>query len=503
MIDSGPAATPRKRAFALHHPSQTKESSSSVSLLTEDYFSFLFGSSDNVGESKEIVGLKTISYLKLSSFIYSLTNVTSLAVPFVLKDTLFLSPAQLGLFSALCAVPSFLKPVGTLLIARNHRPFVLTTVGAIQTASYVAVGLAVTKGIATVPLICGAMFTHSMATSIGMVLRDSMMIESASRLGSDNAAHFLFSDVSMIQRIGLLPASYLSGYLLSYVSPGSLILGASIFPAIMTIAASFLDPFGETEQRETVTRELETAVERIRDKRTGFMSTTTGRGLLTCFVPSYTDAMFYFYTVDLGLSAEFLGRFQFMGSVAAILGNLVSRYSSDPRRLSNAANIFLLPLYGSVLVLTSHVPLGPIPVGAFILARHFLIDFFAALTTLPAAVQLMKSAPEGAEGTYLALAGTLGDAGNVFSSVLSSGVMTLYGIDGRNFQNLSDLVVLSLSGSASMLPTVLYYDNDEIQVGGPIRANRTTIEEIEFEEEGGLSGKFDDEVEEERSPRDA
>lgn len=489
---SGSAA---KRGFVMFHPSLIGESPRSLGLFREDYASFLFDSDEGAPDApKEIVGLKTLSYLKLSAFMYSLTNITGLAVPFVLKDTLLLTPSQLGLFSALCAVPSFLKPVCTLLIHRSNRPVVLTAIGCAQTAAYITVGLAVTKGIATVPLVCGVMFAHSVATSVGMVLRDSMMIESAARLQSDTAAHYMLSDISMIQRFGLLPVSYLSGYLLSYASPGSVILGAAIFPAVMTVAASFLDPFGSINPHETTTAELESAIDKIKDKKTGLMSTTTGRGLVTTFVPSYADAMFYFYTTDLGFSAEFMGRFQFLGSLAGILGNAVSRYSSDPRRLANAANIFLIPMYASILLITSHASLGPISIGAFVLARHFVIDFLVSMTTLPAAVQLMNSAPKGAEGTYLALTGTLSDAGNVVNSVLSAGVMSLYGIDGKNFTHLSDMVVLSLSGSASMLPAILFYEKDNVEIG---RLSKVSIEELAVEpkDEGAYP--------EERSPRDA
>jgi hypothetical protein len=474
----------KERGFILYQPSRGIETPRNTCLPKDVLLSFLFDSPGQAKGASELVGLRTLSYLKLSAFMYSLTNVTSLAVPFILKDTLLLTPAQLGLFTAVCAVPSFLKPVSTLMIKRDQRPFALTAIGAVQTTAYVTVGIASIKGVITIPLVCGAMLVHSMATSVGMVLRDSMMIESAARLESDSAAHFLFSDVSLIQRIGLLPVSYLSGFLLSYVSPGSVILGAAICPAVMTIAASFLEPIGQAAPEESTQTELGTALDRIKDRKNGLLSTTTGRGLLLSFVPSYTDAMFYFYTTGLGLSPEFLGRFQFLGCVAALTGNLISRYSSNPRRLANASNIFLIPLYASVLLITSNISLGPIPIGSFILVRHFLIDFLASLSALPAAVQLMRSAPKGAEGTYLALTGTLNDMSNVFNSILSAGVLWIYGVDGHNFSHLSDVVVLSVSGTASMLPAVLFYDKDDVEItrGRSLRS-KTTIEELSEDDE--------------------
>jgi hypothetical protein len=501
--------TSLNRGFVLYSPGVGCESSKAGSLFCEDYSSFLFVPDNSEGRKGDIVGLKTISYLKLSSFMYSLTNITSLAVPFILKDTLLLSPAQLGLFSAMCAAPSFLKPVCTLMVDRKQRPLLLFGIGAVQTVSYIAVGLAVTKGIATIPLVCGIMFAHATATAAGMVLRDSMMIETAASLGSEQDAHFFFSDVSMIQRFGLLPVSYLSGYLLDFVSPGSVIIGAAICPAVMTIAASFLDTSGTGPVRETTTEQLQTAIAQLQDKRNGLMSTVTGRGLLTSIVPSYADAMFFFYTSELGLSAEFLGRFQFLGCVAGIMGNLLSKHSKNPRRLANAANILLIPLYGSILLITSHVPLGPISVGSFILWRHFVIDFFNSLTVLPAAVQLMKSAPQGAEGTYLALTGTISDTSNVLNSVLSSGAVSLFGINTHDFSNLSNFVFLSLSGSAALLPTILYYEDDNMDI--TVRGTGATIEELDEEVETSSAISQPPELEslkegsepEERSPRDA
>jgi hypothetical protein len=439
----------------------------------DEFASFLFldGQTSLVVDTKPI-RLGTEPYLKLSAFMYSLTNITSLSVPFILKDTLMLSPAQVGLFSALCTVPSFLKPVWTLVVRQEHRPAVLTTVGALQTVAHVAVGLAVLKGFATIPLVCGVMFIHSTATSAGMALRDSMMIESTSERKSDNEAHFFLSDVSMIQRVGLLPVSYLSGYLLHFMSPGSVIVGASVFPAVMTIAACFLD--SPETCTETSLEQLQSALNQIQNKRNGLMSTVSGRRLLTTFVPSYADAMFYFYTTELGLSAEFLGRFQFLGSLAGLLGNLASRHSKDPRRLSNAANFALVPLYGSVILITAHFPLGPIPIGSFILFRHFIIDFLNALTTLPAAVQLMKSAPKGAQGTYLALTGTLSDLSNVTNSVFSSALLSLYGIDSSSFERISEFVALSVAGTAATLPYGLFFNSEEIQP----RKSKTYIEEL-------------------------
>ena len=458
-----PSVSPTTRSgrrFILYRPDLHRDTQS---LGMDMHASFLFegdvGAVVTATPTPEM--MSTISYLKLSSFVYSLTNITSLAVPFILKDTLLLSPAQLALFSALCSTPAFLKPISTVLIRPQNRPTALVTCAATQAAMYLAVGIAVGKGVSSVPLVCGCMFAHSVASAVGMVLRDSMMIESAARLDSDSAAHFLFADISMIQRIGLVPVSYLSGYLLSYVSPAAVVASAAICPAIMAVAAALLCPCTDLDETPSGDQ-MALAIDQIKNVESGLLSTTTGRSLALSLVPSYADAMFFYYTQEMGLSAEFLGRFQFLGSIAGIAGNLLSRHSTDPQTLSNIANITSVPLYFSVLMVIAsqtapHSHILGLTVGTFILARHFLIDFVSSLTALPAAVQLMRTAPKGAEGVYLALVGTAGDVGGVVNSLVSSAAMHSYGLDGVDFSTISHFVILCNSMTAATLPALLYY----------------------------------------------
>lgn len=495
---------------AIYRYDHSLDSPRASSLMT-DHFSFLFDSV--VSSSFQRRPAETIPFLKLSAFMYSLTNITSLAVPFVLKDTLLLSPAQVGLFSALCATPSFLKPFCAMAIHPRHRPLMLMGAAAVQAAAYVGVGLVVSKGVATVPLVCGTMFAHSIASAVGMVLRDSMMIESAAALGSETDAHLLFADMSMIQRFGLLPVSYLSGYLLNYVTPAQVITGAAFCPAVMVVASGLLAVFADQEPTPSddgntrTSEQLKLALDKIQDKKSGLLSTVAGRSLVTSFVPSYADAMFFFYTQHLGLSPEFMGRFQFVGSVAGIVGNAISKYAVDlidPRYVANASNLLLVPMYASILIVTSGVDLGVygVPVGAFLLARHAVIDFLASLTALPTAVQLMKSAPKGAEGTYLALVGTLNDSSNVLNSLLSSATMTMYGVSGTDFSRLSDMIIVCLSGTAAVIPAVLFYEDDP---------NRPAKKEASFTRPANkdvsptpplVSSKIED-LDAEISPRDA
>ena len=424
-----------------------------------------------------------VTYLKLSSFVYSLTNITSLALPYILKDTLLLSPAQVGLFSALCSAPSFLKPVVTLVLPPSQRPATLSVCALTQTFAYLGIGLAVTKGAASAPLVCGLMFAHSVASSVGMVLRDTFTVEYASNLHSETDSRYFFADLSMIQRIGFLPVSYLSGFLLTHLSPGRVILSAAVFPAVMAVAATALSPEVSTMKGTDPKTQFISAVEVIADKKNGLMSTVSGRSLLTCIVPSLSDAMFFFYTQDLGLTPEFLGRFQLLGAVGGIFGNFINRYclnAVNPRTVANLATVLQVPLYFSTVLLTSHIHVG-ISVNSFILTRHFFIDFLLSLTSLPASVQLMQTAPKNAEGTYLALVGTLGDIGGFANSIISSATMTAYGIDRTHFSSLTDMVIVCNSFYAGLTPALFYYDeapspSSKKQKGTPIKTSK--VEEV-------------------------
>lgn len=466
------------RRFVLYRPELYGRDALTGNGAVCDPLSFLFESegtsSDSTPASPSISGLSTVSYLKLSSFMYALTNVTSLAVPFFLKDTLMLTPSQLALFSAFCATPSFLKPIVTSLVRPKDRSSTLVACASTQAAMYLTVGLVVQKGIATVPLVCGCMFAHSVATAIGTVLSDTMTIESAAKLSSDREAHFLFSDMAMIKRVGLLPVSYLSGYLLSFVAPATIVGAAAVFPATVAVAASFLsneaNEAEKTANELTMTDQFALATRAIRDTDKGLMSTVTGRGLVMSLAPSYADAMFFYFTQEMGLSAEFLGRFQLLGSIAGIVGNLTSRYSTHPKQLSNFATIASVPMYFSILTIvgtgitasTGYSHLLSLSVGSFVLVRHFAIDFLIALTAQPAAVQLMRTAPKGAEGTYLALVGTLGDVGGVVNSLISSLTMNWFELDGSNFTGLFDFIVVCNTATAAATPSLLYYGPESV-----------------------------------------
>lgn len=469
-----------KRRVCIYDPGTTLELSSG-NVVDWREFLFVFNVENRVENHH------TVRYLKLSSFVYSLTNLTSLAVPYILKDTLLLSPAQVGLFSALCSAPSILKPVVTLIVPPSGRSVTLSACALVQTFAYLGIGLAVAKaGASSAPLVCGFMFAHSVASSISMVIRDTLTVESAAGFSSDHEAHLLFTDLSMIQRIGLLPVSYLSGFLLNHISPGRLILISSIFPAIMAGAASTL--YNENNNRDFVDTKTQIArsVDVIAEPKNGLFSTVTGRGLLTCIVPSVSDAMFFFYTQELGLSPEFLGRFQFLGAVGGILGNAFSRSSMhaiDPRTVSNISTVLQVPLFFSTVLITSRVNLG-ISVSSFILARHFLIDFLGSLNSIPASVQLMKTAPKNAQGTYLALVGTLSDIGGFANSIISSATMTAYGIDRTHFSSITNMVIMCNTIYAGFVPALFFYDDHE-PCTTPIMVNDEAAEPQKIEEVDG------------------
>jgi len=458
----------------------------SSSFDKSDYLSFLFFQEieETSYPQDGIVG-----YLKFSAFAYSLTNMTSLAIPFILKDTLLLSPSQLGLFSALCAVPSFVKPICALIVPPARRPAILVMCSSTQAAMFLMIGTAVANGSTSIPLVCGCMFVHSIASAVGMYIRDSMTVEATVSLKSESAAHALVSDLSMIARIGLLPASYLSGYLLSYVSPANLISSAAIFPTMVAFAAIALEQPLSTEPDSDVssTEIISVAAKQVCNAESGLFSTVTGRGFFMSLVPSYTDAMFFYYTQELGFSAEFLGRFQFFGAIAGILGNAVSRSMwINPQILSNISQIFSIPIYGSLILITSHHFPSWISVGTFVLFRHALLDFCSALTNLPSAVQLMRTAPKGAEGSYLALVGTMSDFGGLVNSLITAGTLNFLGLSSDNLSNITSLLMVNNVMSLAVTPLMLFY--------GDLGKKETDLEE-ECEK---ISEILDD-----PSPRDA
>ena len=409
--------------------------------------------------------LSSKHYLKFSSFMYSLTNITSLAVPFILKDSLHMSPVHMGLFGAILSVPSFLKPAVTLWVAPEDRPTTLAVCAAAQTALYLVVATHVTAPF----LVCASLFGHSVASAVGMVIRDTMLVEEAS---SDPN---LFADLSMVARFGLLPVSYLSGYVLEFFTPAAVVGAAALCPGLVCLVAVFLDNAAPTVPATSV--ELwDSAVGQIKDVDDGLFSTTAGRGLALSLVPSYADAMFFYYTQVSGFTPEFLGRFQFLGAIAGIAGSGISRAltQSSMRELANVATIASIPLlFSNILLTTNSVQtVFHVSTGFFVLARHFCLDFAASITALPASVQLMRSAPKNAQGTYFALAGTISDMGGVVNSLISSATMSVFGIGSHSFANITSFLVLSNTLSAAASPLLMFAKDDPLAI---VRAKEDLI----------------------------
>jgi hypothetical protein len=376
-----------------------------------------------------------------------------------------MSPSQLGLFSAVCATPSFLKPIYSFMISRSQRPAAIILCSCIQASAFITIGTAVSHGSTSLPIVLGCLLAHSFASSVGMFLRDSMTIElvADTNRNSQHEAHAIYAELSMIARVGLVPVSYLSGYLLGFVTPAQIITSAAIFPALIGLSAVFLDTASAPSADVIENDEWTSAVSAIKNQETGLMSTVTGRSLILSVIPSYADAMFFYYTDYLGFDSEFMGRFQFLGAIAGIVASGISKSTVqiiDPRTVANMAQWVSIPLFASIIIATKYPTLPYI--GTFVLVRHFFIDFITSLISLPAAMELMQSAPAGAEGTYLALVGTLGNVGGAMNSLVSSMAMNMLGISGTNFDNLTTLVGLTNGLSAISTPLVLFKNKEEI-----------------------------------------
>jgi hypothetical protein len=398
---------------------------------------------------------------------YALTNVTSLAIPFILKDVLLLSPAQVSLLTAVAALPGVAKPICSVLVPKQSRPGVLIVCGLVQSAMYVSVAYTVATGAASVPIISASLVTHSIASSIGMAIRDAMIIESASSLGSDADAHSLFADLGLASQLGLVPVSYLSGYLLGFFRPEQIIGGAAIVPALVALGAVLLNPRDfESDPATNVSakEQMKLALSAVAAPD-GLMRTTAGRGLFLSIIPSYVNAMFFYYTQQLGLSAEFLGRYQLIGALAGMAGNgivksMVNDKSINIRTVSNYANLVSVPLYFSLLLVTT----GNVPwvaVHSFLMIRHFVVETLNSVASLPSSVQLMRTAPKGAEAAYITIVGTMGTVGGVVNSVVSSSAMNWYGITGTDFTHINAFLATCLSGAAAGIPLLWYYDEED------------------------------------------
>ena len=418
-------------------------------------------------------------YLRVSSAVSGLNSINAMALPFLLKDAYHITPAGLSIITVAAAGPSFIKPFFALLadnypISGLRRKPYLIIANCVEILAKVGFGVAANLG-APLPVIITFLVINSSSSALDATIRDTLMIEVSARNPTDGPA--LIADVAGLSVVSALSVSYFSGALLGFVTPGTLVASSAIFSAVNLYLSSRM--FEDADAPRAPPLRIENLARTFSQSGGVLKSQASAVAVWSC-VPSFHDAMFFYYTQKLHLHSEFFGRVRFLGNCAMLVANAAYRAifkNFDQRTLSMTASGLTIPLMATVAILTtghteSWLQMSP---TTYIMVKHCLHDGLYTLASISNMVMLSKVAPRGSEGPFFAVYGNINDFGTLTNGAVSAVALHAYGITATNFDNLTKLIYTSAVMGAVSAPWSLWTPESVPQLVEP--------EEVHEEEE--------------------
>ncbi|CDJ60272.1 hypothetical protein, conserved [Eimeria maxima] len=346
----------------------------------------------------------------LVGFSEGLTHLAALAIYYMLKDDLGLSPAEVSALFIAPALPWVFKPIFAFisdsypLYGSRRKPYMIAF-SLLEGLGFIMLGTFPTH-ILTALL---SLFIISISAAFCSAVAEALVVETTAGRSMDQSAENV-SDFITAKAVGSLIVAYLSGYLLERTSKQSIFLATSIFPLFIALITTFMTDEGGAP---SVSR---------------FPAVIWGPALyIFAYMagPDYDDALFFYFTNKLGFSPTFMGTLRFTYGIAALVGVVMYRTffkRTGFRKTLLATILVAVPIYLSPIILTTgfNRTLG-ISNKAFVLSGGFLIEATAEIQLLPLLVLTASICPPGLEGSVYAM----------MMSVRNTGAMASRGINAE------------------------------------------------------------------------
>jgi hypothetical protein len=225
-------------------------------------------------------------------------------------------------------------------------------------------------------------------------------------------------------------------------------------------------------------------------------------------MPSADSAFLYFMTDELHLSAEFLGRIRFLGSIASLAAIVVYQRALSTVPVSRVLLGCTLAssAFGLVqIALATHANRAyDIPDSWLALGDDVLLTALAELAHMPVLVLAARLCPPGVEGTLFATLMSVYNAGGTVGSELGSALTALLGVGSgggdaagggaTDFANLPLLLMICSAAKLLPLPFLQVLDLDSTSAATAAAAAAASADETFFPEvnrdggDGGAAG---------------
>ncbi|EKX72903.1 BT1 folate/biopterin transporter family protein [Theileria equi strain WA] len=397
----------------------------------------------------------TLFLVYMIGFSEGLLHLASLALYYMFKDDLSLSPSQLSAVYIVPSIPYLTRPVLAYItdskpIFGTRRKHYLILLSLLQSFSFLSLAI-------FPPTLWGALlslFFIQFSLAFCITIAEALVVENISK-GDDNLSSFIGS-----RALASLLVSYYSGSLLETYSKERIFVITSMFPLLITFFSLFLH-----EDKAVIVYTSHPAKELIIFlKNPVIMYPALYVFVLVCG-PDYFESLFYYITNELGYTATFMGTLRLVYGIAALSGILAHKYlygSSGTRKILLWSTLIALPFYMSPALLTSGMnkSLG-IPDKVLILCGGFLLEAIGELQILPILTYTSKIAPKGLEASVFAALMTVKSLGLAVSKIFTALLVYFMGITATDFSNLTNFILICGILSYSAIFVLKYIPSDD------------------------------------------
>jgi len=404
-------------------------------------------------------------------FVQGLLGLSRLAVTYLLKDEFALSPADTAALIAAGFAPWVIKPVYGFLsdavpLAGYRRKSYLVLSGVVGAAAWGAMAALVS----TPAQALAATLAAAAATACADVVVDSIVVE-RSRGAAPGAAGSLQSLCWGAAAVGGIVSAYASGALVADAGPRAVFAVTAACPLLLLPAAAALREErvvgdGGDAARSPPSPPPPSIAARAKAQASALVAAASSRSVLfpALFVfawqatPSPDAALFYFYTDELGLGPEFMGRVRLAGAVASLAG--VGAYSGFLKRLPLRTVFATTALAGAalastqLLLVTGWSRAHGVSDAVFVLADSAVLAALGQAAFMPVLVLAARSCPPGVEATLFAALMSVLNAGTAAGGAAGAALTAALGVTADDgFEGLPTLVAICVG--ASLLPLAL------------------------------------------------
>jgi folate/biopterin transporter len=416
---------------------------------------------------KSSINTVVIALIALSQ---GLLCMADLALSYMYKDDFKLSPAQVALFTSLMTIPWIIKPLWGFIsdccpiLGKRRSPY-LMIFGITGATCWILLGTSSPSLLLTFVILLVIQTSVCFCNVIGeaLVVEESKKVhkfqESLEKQENhENASNFVTLFFGA-RAAGTVLTAYFGGILLDLTSKEFVFTLTAACPVLLMLSSMLL--YEEKIVSDIKMTDQAQQIYRFISRKEVFLPIFFILAFTS--VPSCADAMFFFYTNQLGFSPQFMGKMKLAYGIGTIIGMVI--YSNFLKNISFKKllvfnSIFCILISLSQLLLVTRVNLRiHVPDGVFAVLCSFVVQLTAELSMIPLLVLCCKICPENIEGSLYALLMSTMNFGSMISSQSGGLLMILLQITQTEFSNLWALIMITSLSMFLPLP-ILYWVED-------------------------------------------